>query len=131
MNSIICLDKNYSTTKLLTNEKPNITNNPSGKFKKFLFFPTVENTVAEGGLRVKGYFKKSYKEKPLISIVTVVFNGEDYLEDAILSVINQTYDNIEHIIIDGGSTDGTLDIIKKYADKIDYWMSEKLSLIHI
>ena len=125
MNSIICLDKNYSTTRLLTNEKPNIVNNPSDKFKRFLFFPSVENTVAEGGLRVKGYFKKSYKEKPLISIVTVVFNGEDYLEDAILSVINQTYDNIEHIIIDGGSTDGTLDIIKKYTDKIDYWMSEK------
>ena len=125
MNSIICLDKKYSTTRLVTKEKPYIVNNPNDKFKKFLFFPTVANTVAEGGLRVKGYFKKSYKDKPLISIVTAVLNGEDYLEEAILSVINQTYDNVEHIIIDGGSTDGTLDIIKKYTDKIDYWISEK------
>jgi glycosyltransferase involved in cell wall biosynthesis len=62
--------------------------------------------------------------KSLISIVTVVFNGEKYLEETIKSIINQTYKNIEYIIIDGGSTDGTLDIIKKYEDKIDYWVSE-------
>jgi glycosyltransferase involved in cell wall biosynthesis len=60
-----------------------------------------------------------------ISIITVVYNGEKYLEDSIKSVINQTYSNIEYIIIDGGSTDGTLDIIKRYEDKIDYWVSEK------
>ncbi len=62
---------------------------------------------------------------PKVSIVTVVFNGEKLLEETIQSVINQTYDNVEYIIIDGGSTDGTLDIIKKYEDKIDYWVSEK------
>lgn len=61
----------------------------------------------------------------LISIITVVYNGEKYLEHTIQSVLNQTYKNIEYIIIDGGSTDGTLDIIKKYEDKIDYWISEK------
>jgi glycosyltransferase involved in cell wall biosynthesis len=60
-----------------------------------------------------------------ISIITVVYNGEKYLEETIKSVINQTYQNIEYIIIDGGSTDGTIDIIKKYEDKIDYWISEK------
>jgi len=59
-----------------------------------------------------------------ISIITVVYNGEQFLEETILSVINQTYENIEYIIIDGGSTDGTVDIIKKYEDKIDYWVSE-------
>jgi len=79
----------------------------------------------EGGLRTRGYFKKSYQDKPLISIITVVYNGENHLEETILSVINQTYDNVEYIIIDGGSTDGTLQIINKYDDKIDYWISEK------
>ena len=64
-------------------------------------------------------------KKPLITIITVVYNGEQNLEETILSVINQTYDNIEFIIIDGASTDGTTDIIKKYEEKIDYWISEK------
>ncbi len=62
---------------------------------------------------------------PLITIITVVYNGEKYLEETIQSVTNQTYPNVEYIIIDGGSTDGTVDIIKKYEDKIDYWVSEK------
>ena len=68
---------------------------------------------------------KSFDCKPLISIVTVVLNGEKYLEQTIQSITNQTYKDIEYIIIDGGSTDGTLDIIKKYEDKITYWVSEK------
>jgi len=63
--------------------------------------------------------------QPLISIITVVYNGEEYLEETIHSVINQSYKNIEYIIIDGGSSDGTVDIIKKYEKKIDYWVSEK------
>jgi glycosyltransferase involved in cell wall biosynthesis len=61
---------------------------------------------------------------PLISIVTVSYNAVSTIEETILSVINQTYPNIEYIIIDGGSTDGTVDIIKKYQDKIAYWVSE-------
>ncbi len=64
-------------------------------------------------------------EFPLITVVTVVFNGAQFLEETIQSVIHQTYPNIEYIIIDGGSTDGTLDIIRKYDYAIDYWVSEK------
>jgi glycosyltransferase involved in cell wall biosynthesis len=62
--------------------------------------------------------------KPLITIVTVIFNSVDTIEQTLLSIINQTYNNVEYIIIDGGSTDGTIDILKKYDDKIDYWISE-------
>jgi len=70
------------------------------------------------------------ENKLQISIITVVFNGEKHLEETILSVINQTYENVEYIIIDGGSTDKTLEIIKKYEDKIDYWVSEQDSGIY-
>ena len=63
--------------------------------------------------------------KPLVSIITVVLNNKKFLEKSILSVLNQNYKNIELIIIDGGSTDGTLDIIKKYKSKINFLISEK------
>lgn len=65
------------------------------------------------------------KHTNLISIITVVYNGEKFIENAIQSVINQTYKNIEYIIIDGDSKDKTVDIIKKYEHKISYWISEK------
>ena len=59
-----------------------------------------------------------------ISIITVVFNGENLLEGTIQSVLNQTYPHIEYIIVDGQSNDGTLAIIEQYADKITRWISE-------
>lgn len=106
----------------------------------------------EGGFRTRGHFKHGYIKKnnqwylynnfsqniepiyfnqeilaselPLFTIVTVVFNGASYLEKTIQSIKNQIYSNIEYIIIDGGSTDETLNIIKKNEEIIDYWVSE-------
>lgn len=85
----------------------------------------MSNTRCEGGLRTRGSNKKSTEDRPLITVITVVFNGAATLEHTIRSVIEQTYGNIEYIIIDGGSTDATLDIIRKYESEIDYWVSEK------
>jgi glycosyltransferase involved in cell wall biosynthesis len=61
---------------------------------------------------------------PKISIITVVYNGKKTLEETINSVLIQTYSNFEYILVDGGSTDGTLDILKKYDSKITKWISE-------
>lgn len=61
---------------------------------------------------------------PKVTIITVVYNGEKYLEQTIKSITNQTYKNIEYIIIDGGSKDRTIDIIKRYEPFISYWQSE-------
>ena len=96
------------TTKLIFNDK-------IVSLKKKLFY--------EGGIRLR---KKNTKNKsPLFSIITVVYNNEKYLEETILSVLKQSYKNFEYIIVDGGSTDRTLEIIKKYNNKINYWVSEK------
>lgn len=79
----------------------------------------------EGGLRTKAYEKQRLLDQPLITVVTVVFNGEKYLTKTIQNVLQQTYENIEYIIIDGRSKDNTLNIITQFEDKIDYWISEK------
>jgi len=59
-----------------------------------------------------------------ISIITVIFNDVEHIEDTILSVLNQDYNNMEYIIVDGGSTDGTLSVVNKYNDKITKIISE-------
>jgi len=79
----------------------------------------------EGGLRIDGSTKHSEPSRPLVSIITVVLNGQLHMEQTIQSVLDQTYSNIEYIIIDGGSKDNTLQIIKQYEHKIDYWQSKE------
>tara|TARA_B100000959_G_C14916767_1_gene597708 strand:- start:508 stop:1347 length:840 start_codon:yes stop_codon:yes gene_type:complete len=84
--------------------------------------PKLNNKrFSEGGKRKV----KKNKKNPLFSIITVVYNGDKYLEKTIKSVLRQSYKNFEYIIIDGGSKDKSLNIIKKYDKNIDYWVSEK------
>jgi glycosyltransferase involved in cell wall biosynthesis len=78
----------------------------------------------EGGLRTQGKCKHTTSDRPLVSVITIVYQGQEFLENTIKSVINQSYENLEYIVIDGGSTDGTVEIIKRYEERIDYWISE-------
>lgn len=115
----------FSTTKNLIYKSFENIQNIDREFQLKVSAPELINFNADGGLRKKNQFKTDLPNKPLVSIITVVFNGKSTLEGTILSVLNQVYDNIEYIIIDGGSVDGTIELLKKYDDAIDYWISEK------
>jgi len=115
----------------------------SGKINKEIF-SKLENRVAEvlkltpqneGGytcqkdkqrnnIEIIPKNNKEVNENLKVSIITVVYNNKDTIKDAIESVLNQTYKNIEYIIIDGASSDGTIEIIKSYGNKIDKFISE-------
>ena len=85
----------------------------------------MSNKIFSGGLRKKNYFKTNTSSEPLISIITVVLDNEKYLQECLDSLHIQKYKNYEHIIIDGGSLDKTIDIIKKNENKIDYWIKKR------
>ncbi|GBD03493.1 PGL/p-HBAD biosynthesis glycosyltransferase [bacterium HR19] len=121
-----------------------------GMRKKGLFkhnYKKVENTwyicdqylnpVKPAPFQIQEKIEKFCRERnffsdklPLVSVITASLNSEKTIEESIKSVIAQSYPNLEFIIIDGGSTDRTLEIIKKYEDSIDYWVSEKDSGIY-
>lgn len=86
--------------------------------------PEPGKKVTEGGLRSIGVIKQNSPEIPLVSIITVVRNGAAHLSEAIESVLGQNWPNLEYIIIDGESTDGTIDLIRQCDAQIDYWVSE-------
>ena len=94
-------------------------------------FPTIDDYLKEpahhfrqaGGCR-SAIKRQCSPERPLVSIVTPVLNQKETLPQTIMSVLNQSYPNIEYIVVDGASTDGTLEVIKQFDDKIDLWISE-------
>lgn len=91
---------------------------------------TQVQRIAEGGARTHGHNKQSTATMPLVSYVTVVKNSVKTVARAIESVQKQTYKNVEHIILDAASTDGTLDIVKSYDQLLDYFASEEDSGIY-
>jgi glycosyltransferase involved in cell wall biosynthesis len=108
-------DKQFSTTRNLVHS--------TGVVSSDLSSILASSLGSSGGLRKNGFLKNS-AAGPLVTVVTVTFNAQEMLEATILSVIEQTYDNIEYIVVDGGSRDDTLAIVKRYEFAIDLWISE-------
>lgn len=78
--------------------------------------------MIEGGLQTVN--ANDNKKEALLSIITVVYNGVDDFEETVLSVHAHRRHDMEYIVVDGGSTDGTIELLQKHNDKIDYWLSE-------
>ena len=111
--------------KNLTNIAP--VTSPNSVCCKRIRVDNIENRerFLDGGLRTRDIFKRrDCSNLPLVSIVTVCLNSRLTIKKCIESVLSQSYDNIEYIIVDGGSDDGTLDIIMENEKEIDYFVSE-------
>ena len=83
-----------------------------------------ENHAVGGGLRLHGAFASGTAEQPLVSVITAVFNARSTIASCITSVLKQDYPAIEHIVIDGGSSDGTIEILRGFESQIALWRSE-------
>jgi glycosyltransferase involved in cell wall biosynthesis len=85
----------------------------------------MSEIIAEGGRRSRNATGKQTPGSPLVSVITSVYNGAEDLERTLKSVVAQSYPCVEYIVVDGASKDGTVDILKKYDDVIDYWISAR------
>jgi len=77
-----------------------------------------------GGYRLCKAINPAVASEPLVTVITAVFNGNDCLANCIESVLSQDYPQVEHIILDGGSNDGTVETIRRYEDRLALWISE-------
>jgi glycosyltransferase involved in cell wall biosynthesis len=84
---------------------------------------SVMTSRQEGGTRQQGKLKPHEPGKPLISIITASFNAAAFIEQCMQSVLSQQFNDFEYVVIDGGSTDGTRELIEKYSDRLAYWHS--------
>lgn len=105
------IDNKFSTTRMLYRNEED--------------YKSPKNITSKcGGIRTKGYYKKTSINLPLITIITVVKNASIELERTIRSVLKQSYENIEYIIVDGASNDNTMDKVLQFENCIDFWISE-------
>jgi glycosyltransferase involved in cell wall biosynthesis len=84
----------------------------------------TDNELACGGQRLKGVLAENRTGYPLVTVVTAVFNGQPHVAGCLESVLMQDYPNIEHIILDGGSSDGTVQVLRGYDNRLAFWKSE-------
>lgn len=96
--------------------------NFAGRYSRYP--DTTGKRQAEGGWRLKGEVKTGMPDLPLVTIITVCWNSDKTIEQTIRSVAAQTYPNIEYVVVDGGSSDGTVDILRRHEPVIDYFVSE-------
>ncbi|WP_104759667.1 glycosyltransferase family 2 protein [Helicobacter bizzozeronii] len=94
----------------------------SKHFERLITYP---GATLQGGLRTKGLFKHSMPHQPLVSVIMATLNSQQFLEATLQSILEQSYGNLELLVIDGGSNDSTLRILQTYANQIDYFMSLK------
>ncbi len=112
----------YSTSKNIVATPPTLY--PGRTCGKYLQYPASLNRRKEFGMRLHKSFKTNKHNLPLVTIITVVLNRHNTIEKCLLSVLGQSYENIEYLVIDGGSTDGTTAVIERYSSNIDYCISE-------
>lgn len=77
-----------------------------------------------GGKRLRGILAENLPDRPLVTVITVVFNGMPHIAGCLESILLQDYPNLEHIVMDGGSQDGTIDVLREYDDRLALWRSE-------